>query len=71
MYQAVLSIAEIAAKARDAGPNTLAKESMLSAFLKIKKYDLNFGRTENFAILKVSQSSEEYIGLHDAKRGQH
>ena len=63
MFSMMSNVTEVVLGAK-AQSKELSPATILTAFRDIHKKSPDFGRPDTYAVLKVSQSGEEYIGLH-------
>lgn len=63
MFSMLSSVTDVVLGAK-AQSTDISRATILAAFRNIHKHSPDFGRPDTYAILKVSQSGEEYIGLH-------
>jgi hypothetical protein len=70
MYQLARTLTDAAISARDSTKEAPNRASILSAFLKMKNKDPNFARPKNYAILKISQTGEDYVGLQKSSKSK-
>lgn len=67
MYSLFKSLTKVAS-GFDRPSKVATRERLLQSFRRLRERDSNFGRPASYAVLKVSQAGEEYIGLQPVTR---